>query len=56
MKKMIFLSQIFIKFATENKLIMYESIEKQIINRIKKARRGVLFLPIVLWLMATLKR
>ncbi|MDP5046756.1 MAG: DUF6088 family protein [Saprospiraceae bacterium] len=43
MKKMIFLSQIFIKFATENKLIMSESIEKQILNRIKKARRGVLF-------------
>jgi len=32
MKKMIFLSQIFIKFATENKLIMSESIEKQILN------------------------
>jgi|GEM_PF-6957411 len=31
---------------------MAESIEIQILGRIKKAGRGVLFLPTALWLMA----
>jgi len=46
------LSQIFTKFATIIGKIMAESIEIQILGRIKKAGRGVLFLPTALWLMA----